>query len=124
MHGFEDFIAHDPGAEWVPDPDGAGPEVAHVDLTNSCAITSSCPGANPSWTPRMVALAVFDVDAYLAGKAAGKSLLKVVNILGFFVDRMDGNNVIGYLTHYPALATGAGPIDPAASFTKAVVLVR
>ena len=47
-----------------------------------------------------------------------------MNILGFFIDHMDGNDVVGYL-HDAGLALGQGPrIDPSAAFLKVPLLVK
>ena len=49
----------------------------------------------------------------------------IVNILGFFIDRMQGNDVVGYLTEAPGLVRGAtAPIDPSASFLAQIQLIR
>jgi hypothetical protein len=49
----------------------------------------------------------------------------VVNILGFFADRMSGNDVIGYLMSYPgAFVTGAPSVGGGAGFLTAIQLVR
>ena len=48
----------------------------------------------------------------------------VTKILGFWLEGMQGNDVIGYLTHYPALAEGGGPVEDDATFLRTVILVR
>jgi hypothetical protein len=49
----------------------------------------------------------------------------VINILGFFIDRMQGNDVVGYLTEAPGLTTGAAPsINPMAAFLWQIQLIR
>jgi hypothetical protein len=52
----------------------------------------------------------------------------ITNILGFFVDRMDGwhgNDVVGYLINKRELFDPAkGGVAPGASFIKSVVLIR
>jgi hypothetical protein len=48
-----------------------------------------------------------------------------VNILGFFIDRMQGNDVVGWLTEAPGLVTGTTPpIDPRTSFLTQIQLIR
>jgi hypothetical protein len=49
----------------------------------------------------------------------------VVNILGFFVDRMSGNDVVGYLCMYPGeFVQGRPNIGNAAGFATEVVLIQ
>ncbi len=75
-------------------------------------------------SPRLVALAVFNPDAYDAARAGGRAEVVVTKILGFWIQGMQGNDVIGYLTHYPALAEGGPPVDPTSAFLTTVILVR
>ena len=113
--GVEDLIALDPNAEWSGDK-----------VVNSCVGPPySC--TNPGYThsPRIVALPVFNLQEYVDTGGPGKGTIHVVNILGFFVDRMVGNDVVGYLATKPDLKVkGAGSVAPTASFIKAVQLVR
>jgi Flp pilus assembly protein TadG len=113
--GTDDLIALDPGAEW----DGEK-------VINSCVgppYTCTVPGYTQS--PRIVALPVFDLQHYLDTGGPGSGTVHVVNILGFFVDRMDGNDVVGYLAKKSDLkVSGGGSVAPSASFIKAIQLVR
>jgi putative Flp pilus-assembly TadE/G-like protein len=110
--GVEDLIELDPDAEWDP---------ASKSVINSCA-QASTPCATRS--PRIVAIPIFDTGAYFAGKMNGKVTLTIVNILGFFIADMQGNNVVGYLTEVPGLVAGDSSIDPTASFMSQIQLVR
>jgi Flp pilus assembly protein TadG len=114
-HGVEELIALDPDAEW----DGQK-------VINSCVEPPySC--TNPGYTqsPRIVALPVFDLQKYLETGGPGNGTVHIVNILGFFVDRMDGNDVVGYLAKKSDLKVkGGGSVAPSASFIKAIQLVR
>jgi len=111
--GVEDLIALDPSASWDP--------VAKA-VTNSCAQTSpACAGSSP----RIVAIPIFDAAVYEATKRQGIPQFTIVNILGFFIDRMQGNDVVGYLTTAPGLSIGAAPaIDPRSAFLKVIQLIR
>ncbi|MFB3855361.1 MAG: pilus assembly protein TadG-related protein [Vicinamibacterales bacterium] len=109
--GVEALIAQDPTAHWW-DPDGpGGPERGTV---------VSEMGAS---SPRLVALPLFNVDVYERGRASGRVDLEVTNVLGFFIDRMEGNDVIGYLTHIPTTYRG-GAVNREAAFLRTVILVR
>jgi hypothetical protein len=58
-------------------------------------------------------------------QSPGAEYLEVVNILGFFIKKRENNNIKGYLTTFPGLVTtGGAGINPAAAFSKSVVLVR
>jgi len=106
--GVEALIAQDPGADWT----GSGLS-GHI--VGGCMQAGTC-----TLSPRVVAIPVFNVDLYDQGRASGRIDITVTNILGF--DRMQGNDVIGYLVPLPALAPG-GPTGPGA-FVFTVVLVR
>jgi hypothetical protein len=54
----------------------------------------------------------------------GQAAFTVVNILGFFIDDMQGNDVVGYLTEAPGLALSAAAIDPRSSFVRQIQLIR
>jgi Flp pilus assembly protein TadG len=108
--GVLDLIALDPNAYW----DGQS-------VQGSCAQLGSC---NLPQSPRIVAIPVFDTAEYYAGKLNGLTTLTVVNILGFFIDDMQGNDVIGYLTEAPGLDKGSSSIAPEASFLSQIQLIR
>jgi hypothetical protein len=118
--GAGDLIALDPDAEW----DGQK-------VINSCVSDNSCVDAEGdpitySESPRIVAIPVFDLDHYMATGGPGNGTVRIVNILGFFVDRVENpqNTVVGYLAQkVELLAEGAG-IHEDASFIKVIQLVR
>lgn len=117
--GTNDLIDLDPDAEWDP---------IEKKVINSCVgppYTCSVPGYARS--PRIVAIPIFNLDYYLGTEGPGNGTIKIVNILGFFVDRVENpqNTVFGYLAATPALKrAGRGEITPEASFAKVVQLVR
>ena len=76
-------------------------------------------------SPRVVAIPVFDLQLYMATGGPGQGTVKIVNILGFFVDKMSGKDVIGYLSTKPdvKVSNGGGVVN-SASFIKAIQLVR
>jgi hypothetical protein len=123
--GFDLLKAKDPNATW---------NSSTKTVQNSCA-----PGCAP-FSPRIVPLPVFDMDDFQFHRVGGVSpgqtgpwsqcpgggmCVRVVNILGFFVDRMSGNDVIGYLMMYPGLFVNGSPsVTEAASFLVTVRLIR
>jgi hypothetical protein len=120
--GFEDLIASDSGASW---------DSATNTITGSCAPTCA------PVSPRLVVLAVFDVDVYQSLRATdgwssvcptgGPSprCVKVVNLVGFFLDRVEGGDAVGYLTTHPGLISrDHASLSTASSFLPAITLVR
>jgi Flp pilus assembly protein TadG len=103
--GVLDLIAQDPTAYWDPtkqkvvSPNGASPRVAPIP--------------------------VFDPVYYDTGKQNGRNAdLKVANYIGIFVEKMQGNDVVGVIVPVPGvLSGGAGPA-PAGAVPKAIVLVK
>jgi hypothetical protein len=73
-----------------------------------------------------VALPVFDLQDYLAnGGQQGNQPVLIVNILGFFVLDMVGNDVRGVLMTAPGLYnSGGGTVAGPAAFLQTVMLVR
>lgn len=114
--GVRELIALDPYATW-------NTETKTVE--NSCAQARINPCGPIS--PRSVAIAMVDPDALSKSmlETGGKNItLRVVNILGFFINSMDGGGAVtGYLTPIPGLSTGQ-PINDGSAFTIQVMLVR
>ena len=110
-------------------------------IEHSCA-PFSC--FSPSaLSPRLVAIAVFDVDIFQYRQARGNwsdcpplsasclpcpggplaPCVSIVNIVGFFIEDFMGSS--GHLTSYPGLIpTDAPKLSAASSFLKAITLVR
>ncbi|MGH9330664.1 MAG: pilus assembly protein TadG-related protein [Vicinamibacterales bacterium] len=127
--GIEQIFNRDPYARWNPSlNDGLG------GIQNSSRTPSD----------RIVPIAVMDIDSYLAADPSGSGgVIKIVNILGFFIEGLgdvDGNGniifdpanpmprngkaVVGRLMTMPGMAVGNGNIDEDASFLMNIILVR
>jgi hypothetical protein len=115
--GVADLIALDPGATF---------NQVTKRVEGSCALTGNCPDGLPhGHSPRIVALPVFDTAAYEDGRQSGRVTIRVVNILGFFIDRIQGNDVHGFLVTVPALFSASdGALSNASAFAVVIVLVR
>lgn len=93
-------------------------------------IEGSCAPSCASISPRLVALVVFDVDQYQLMRATGMwctggQCVKVVNIVGFFIDSVTGSGATGYITRYPGQISPSNPfVRSDSSFLPAVTLVR
>lgn len=113
VHGADALIEQDPNAYWDPVEE---------------AIVNSCTGDDPpcgAKSPRLVAIPVFDPDAYAQADTNGSFQIQITNILGFFIDRIEGNSIVGYLMTYPGLIVDDSPtVDETASFLKTVALIR
>ena len=124
--GVGDLIARDPGASWTSTP-------APGAITGSCA-----PGCAPM-SPRIVPIAVFDMDEWQYRIESGDwndafgnpvcpiggRCVKVVNILGFFVQGMTGQDVNGILMTMPGELVAAGPVvGGGAGFLQVIQLIR
>jgi hypothetical protein len=102
--------------------------------TTTNTIQGSCaPGCAPV-SPRLIALPVFDADLYQLSRAnsdwtacpGGGSCLKIVNILGFFVNQIEeSGDVTGYLMTYPGLLSTSDPtVGSSSSFLMNLTLIR
>ena len=72
-----------------------------------------------------MAIPVFDLELYIATGGPGNGTVRIVNILGFFVDRMGGfhgNDVVGYLINKKEVFDPSkGGVPTGASFIKSVL---
>jgi hypothetical protein len=95
--GLAARIAQDQGAQWSQDC--------------NCVVGSAF-----GVSPRVVIVPLYDPQYYAEGVANGRNAsLKVANYLGFFVEEMQGNDVVGRITPV------GGIIDP---FAKVIRLVQ
>jgi Flp pilus assembly protein TadG len=105
--GMDDLIDLDPGAKWDPYTG----EVVNSNAKNG-----------PS--PRVVAIPLFDPVFYANGKANGRNAsLKFVNYMGFFLEKMNGNEVVGRITPIGGLRKGGTPA-PKGAFPRVIRLVQ
>lgn len=107
--GMDDLIALDPDAYW--------------DEATKRVISTKHP------SPRVRAIPLFDPDYYFNGKMNGRNAsLKFVNYLGFFIEKMDGNEIYGRITPIGGLNPGAAGLSggppPAAMFPMYIRLVQ
>src|SRR5262245_56388658 len=85
--GMDDLIALDPNAYW------------HT--TENRVVSTKHP------SPRVIAIPLFDPVVYEEGKHSGRQAsFRFVNYLGFFVERMQGNEVVGHITPIGGLRRG------------------
>ena len=117
-HGAQDLIDLDPLADWDP---------INKQIINSCAVPGNytCSQQGFRISPRVVAIPLFDLELYMATGGPGNGTVKIVNILGFFVDRVAHGEVTGYLINTKGQYNpGGGSIAGPTSFLKQVLLIR
>jgi Flp pilus assembly protein TadG len=115
--GVEDLVAKDPGATW---------NASAMAVQGSCAPGVCADGLSYVRSPRIVPVALFDIDYFFQGSPSGKTSVTITNIMGFFVEGMGPGNkdVIGRLVAIPGVTRGGGSVDETASFLRKVLLVR
>jgi hypothetical protein len=104
--GIDELIALDPNAHW--------------DTSCDCVR-----GSNAPISPRVTPLPLYNPQKYVEGKANGRNAdFWLANILGFFIDRRQGNQVYGFITPISGVINpNAGPA-PAGAFPVAIRLVQ
>jgi hypothetical protein len=116
--GVDALTSKDPGATW---------NATAKSITGSCAPGVCADGQYYTSSPRVVAIALFNIDAFFAGAPNGKTTVPITNIMGFFVEGMGGSgnkDVIGRLVEIPGLTKGTSSVDETAAFLRKVLLVR
>jgi Flp pilus assembly protein TadG len=103
--GIQDLVDQDPGAYWDTS-------------------TKSVKGSAYPVSPRIVPIPLINVDEYFFNSKNGRTDVHVVNLLGFFVNRMNGQDVEGYLCAIPGNLVGESPIGDQSSFVRTIQLVR
>ncbi len=116
VQGIEALIALDRDARWDQLPDAPG----EYGVVGGC-MADSAPCA---LSPRVVAVPVFNPDIWDSGPSNGRSTVTVTRVIGMFIDRMSGNDVIGRLMPYPSAPYGGTGGVPGAAFVVSVILVR
>jgi hypothetical protein len=75
-----------------------------------------------------VPMPVINPDELFAGDPNGQTSLTIRNILGFFVERQEGNGgqtrTVGRLVNVPGQTTGGNTVDSSSSFIKTIRLIR
>jgi hypothetical protein len=136
--GVGDLIGLDPSASWS---------------TSTNSIVNSCAPGCAAVSPRIVPIAVIDADEFqwrstannwtnkwtpgtgmTGGQPAGAGFscpiggrcVRVSNILGFFVEQMQGNDVRGRIVMLPGTFAngGSGGVVSGASFVTVIQLIR
>ena len=108
--GVEDLVALDPTAYWDTSLNG-GRGGVHTDYPGGIS-------------PRIGSVPLFNPDAMILAAKNGRTGVTITNIMGFFIEGMDGNDVMGRIMMKPDLMVAGGPPVGPAAFLRAIVLVR
>ena len=124
MMGFGDLLMAEPGNMVGPTQSGMDTLIAR-DSSAYWSTSYDKPMSTNSPSPRVVAIPLFDPVYYDEGKRNGRNAdLKVVNYMGFFIEEMRGNDVIGRITPIGGLLSGNGGPAPTGAFPIAIILVK
>jgi Flp pilus assembly protein TadG len=116
--GVEAVVDRDPGAHWDP---------STRSIQGSCAPGVCADKKYYAHSPRIVAVPLFDLDAFFAGNPSGSTTIQIKNIMGFFLEGMGADknrDVLGRLVEIPGLTKGTTSVADSASFMRKVMLVR
>jgi Flp pilus assembly protein TadG len=107
QQGTQALVDRDPNARW--------------DTSCNCVKDS----AFGSYSPRIVIIPVYNPIVFANGPAHGKNIdLQFTNFIGFFIEPMNGNQVMGRIVPVTGLIDGnAGPAPPGA-FPRVIRLVQ
>jgi Putative Flp pilus-assembly TadE/G-like len=110
--GVAALIASDPGTVWNPALNGGR---GGADCNTSLG---ACTGN------RVVSIPVYDPYVYEMNRHSGRVVLQIRKVMGFYVDRMDGNDVLGYFVGAPGEIDPAQPSGGPTSWLRVIRLVR
>ena len=74
-------------------------------------------------SPRIVVLPVYDPLVYDTGRHQGRIDIQISNFVGFFIETMQGNDVVGRVVPMTGLIRGGTPV-PTGAFLRAIRLVQ
>jgi Flp pilus assembly protein TadG len=104
VRSVTELIARDPAAYW--------------NSASGRVVSAQVP------SPRVVVIPVYDPLAFDQGKKVGDfTRIKISNFVGFFIDHMEGDDIVGRITPVAGLLDASGPA-PVGSFARAIRLVQ
>jgi hypothetical protein len=107
VQGIEELIAKDPNARW--------------DEGCDCVVGSNTKGQSP----RVFPIPLYDPEYTADRKANGRDgEYRISNFLGFFADRVQGNQIWGRVTTVSGMVAPTAPSAPATSLPFAIRLVQ
>lgn len=124
------LIQQDPDAQWDPCKTTTSGGACVGGVVDSCAAPGLCPSGPDgamqfeSLSPRIVPVPLFNVDAFFDGSPSGKETITITNMAGFFIDRIEDKNIIGYMMPFNGTVKGTSTVTPESSYLLQVILVR
>ena len=118
------YLQQEPGAMSGPTGQGIDELIARDPLARWDTGCRCVRGSNAAVSPRITPLPLYNPKKYAEGKANGRNAdFYLANIMGFFVDRRQGNQVYGFITPISGFVNGSVPA-PAGAFPVAIRLVE
>jgi hypothetical protein len=123
--GFGAKMTPEPGNMVGPTAQGMRDRIAldsnaHWDIGCNCV-----QGSNSRISPRIVIIPTYDPVVFADGKAHGKNLdLQIVSFIGFFLEDMNGNDVVGRITPVTGVLDGNLGPAPNGAFPAVIRLVQ
>jgi hypothetical protein len=123
--GFGDKMAAEPGNMVGPTAQGMRDRInldsnAHWDTGCNCV-----QGSNSRISPRIVIIPTYDPVVMAAGPQHGANIdLQIVSFIGFFLEDMQGNNVVGRITPVTGVIDGDLGPAPNGAFPAVIRLVQ
>lgn len=113
---INEVVDRDPGATWNTSLNGG-----RGGIEGGCMAEGTC-----SLSPRVRPVPVYDpLDwAQRSGEGAGQTPLQITKVIGFFIERPVGENIVGRVMQYPSSFYEAGNGPEAANFIVTLTLVR
>jgi hypothetical protein len=108
------LIGRDPAASWNPTTNA---------IQNSCATSQP---ACAAFSPRLIALPVFDVSRYEDTRWPSQTLdLRMVNVIGFFIESTTTSSIVGRVSYHPGLTNQSLPgLAFPSTFLRTAMLIR
>ncbi|HEX5109966.1 MAG TPA: pilus assembly protein TadG-related protein [Vicinamibacterales bacterium] len=108
--GVDYVMDLDPYAHWDPDMNEGRGGIA---------------GSAFNTSPRIVAVPLINPDLAAEAQKGGRTSVPIANIMGFFLEGMDGKEVRGRLVMIPNMKIGpGGTVTPESAFSRIIRLIR
>ena len=119
-----ELMTQEPGNMMGPTVHGAW-NLYNQDPTAYWDTTCQCVKTPLKQSPRVFPIPIYDPIYYDEGKRNGRYAdLKIAQFIGFFIEDIQGNNIIGRVTSIKGMLQNNGGPAPAGSFPMAIRLVK
>ena len=119
-----ELMVLEPGNMMGPTVSGAW-DLYNADPTAYWDTSCQCPKSPLKKSPRVFPIPIYDPIYYDEGKRNGRTAdLKIANWIGFFLEDIQGNDIIGRITGIKGMLQNGGGPAPEGSFPMAIRLVK